>query len=155
MWVTQHCISRMKWEKNPINQTQKRLLCWHNKKNKTLCERPHHNWVLDIFDTSNLLKSFWNVFPCKDVSFHSVREYTLSLIYTALRVVHLFCLFLGLSFQKKTSCHKFHTIHGYKRSLVIGHNLPHETRFRFFTNPYLYRWSKILGHFFNYKSTVI
>lgn len=135
MWVTQHCISRMKWEKNPINQTQKRLLCWHNKKKKTLCERPHHNWVLDIFDISNLLKSFWNVFPCKDVSFHSVREYTLSLIYTALRVVHLFFLFLGLSFQKKTSCHKFHTIHGYKRSLVIGHNLPHETRFRFLQIP--------------------
>lgn len=75
------------------------------------------------------------MFPCKDVSFHSVREYTFSLIYTALRVVHLFCLFLGLSFQKKTSCHKFHTIHGYKRSLVIGHNLPHETRFRFLQIP--------------------
>lgn len=122
-------------KKNPINQTQTGCFVDTIKKNKTLCERPHHNWVLDIFDISNLLKSFWNVFPCKDVSFHSVREYTLSLIYTALRVVHLFFLFLGLSFQKKTSCHKFHTIHGYKRSLVIGHNLPHETRFHFLQIP--------------------
>lgn len=121
-------------EKNPINQTQ--AGCFVDAiKNKTLYERPHHNRVLDIFDTSNLLKSFWNVFPCIDVSFWSVREYTLSLIYTALRVVHLFFLFFGLSFQKKTSCHKFHTIHGYKRSLVIRHNLPHETRFRFLQIP--------------------
>lgn len=87
-------------EKNPINQTQ--AGCFVDAiKNKTLYERPHHNRVLDIFDTSNLLKSFWNVFPCIDVSFWSVREYTLSLIYTALRVVHLFFLFFGLSFQKK------------------------------------------------------
>lgn len=44
-------------EKNPINQTQ--AGCFVDAiKNKTLYERPHHNRVLDIFDTSNLLKSF-------------------------------------------------------------------------------------------------
>lgn len=65
------------------------------------CERFYYNWVLDIFDILNLLKFFWNVFLCKDVSFYSVREYIFFLIYIVFRVVYLFCLFFGFVFLKE------------------------------------------------------
>lgn len=116
MLVTQHFVLRNEIALSHLSDS-KSLDCQHIK-NEMLSEGPHHNRVADIFDTSNLLKSFWNVFPCKDVRFSSVKRYTFSLIYNALRIRHLFFLFFGLSLPK-TSCWEFHTIHGHKRSLVI------------------------------------
>mgnify|MGYP000219541825 CR=1 FL=1 len=56
MLVTQHFVLRNEIALSHLSDS-KSLDCQHIK-NEMLSEGPHHNRVADIFDTSNLLKSF-------------------------------------------------------------------------------------------------